>query len=38
MPVDEAYRAWFDCKVAGDPDAVITWSREGEEDLPDNAQ
>uniref|UniRef100_A0A9J2P054 Basement membrane proteoglycan n=1 Tax=Ascaris lumbricoides TaxID=6252 RepID=A0A9J2P054_ASCLU len=31
-------RAWFDCKVAGDPDAVITWSREGEEDLPDNAQ
>ncbi|VDM42964.1 unnamed protein product [Toxocara canis] len=31
-------RAWFDCKVAGDPDAVITWSREHEEDLPDNAQ
>ncbi|VDM94872.1 unnamed protein product [Thelazia callipaeda] len=31
-------RAWFDCKVTGDPDADITWTKEGEDDLPDNAQ
>lgn len=31
-------RAWFDCKVAGDPDAQITWTKEGEDELPDNAQ
>lgn len=30
-------RAWFDCKVTGDPEAEITWTKEGE-DLPDNAQ
>lgn len=31
-------RAWFDCKVTGDEDAEITWTKEGEEGLPDNAQ
>ena len=31
-------RAWFDCKVTGDPDAEITWTKEGEEGLPDNTQ
>ncbi|KAE9418269.1 hypothetical protein Angca_005905, partial [Angiostrongylus cantonensis] len=31
-------RAWFDCKVTGDPSAVIMWSREGADELPENAQ
>uniref|UniRef100_A0A1I8ETJ6 Ig-like domain-containing protein n=2 Tax=Wuchereria bancrofti TaxID=6293 RepID=A0A1I8ETJ6_WUCBA len=31
-------RAWFDCKVTGDPDAEITWTKEGEDELPDNTQ
>ncbi|CAI5441954.1 unnamed protein product [Caenorhabditis angaria] len=32
-------RAWFDCKVTGDPSAVITWNRESSnEELPANAQ
>ncbi|KAK6015636.1 immunoglobulin domain protein, partial [Ostertagia ostertagi] len=31
-------RAWFDCKVTGDPSAVISWSKEGADELPDNSQ
>ncbi|KJH47268.1 immunoglobulin domain protein [Dictyocaulus viviparus] len=31
-------RAWFDCKVTGDPSAMITWSKEGADDLPENSQ
>ncbi|CCG28431.1 Basement membrane proteoglycan [Caenorhabditis elegans] len=31
-------RAWFDCKVTGDPSAVISWTKEGNDDLPPNAQ
>ncbi|CAB3410943.1 unnamed protein product [Caenorhabditis bovis] len=31
-------RAWFDCKVTGDPSAVISWVKEGSEELPANAQ
>ncbi|RCN28221.1 immunoglobulin domain protein, partial [Ancylostoma caninum] len=31
-------RAWFDCKVTGDPSAVIMWSKEGSEELPENSQ
>ncbi|CAD6196919.1 unnamed protein product [Caenorhabditis auriculariae] len=31
-------RAWFDCKVTGDPSAVITWSKEGSDELPPNSQ
>uniref|UniRef100_A0A0M3KCM3 Cell adhesion molecule 1b n=1 Tax=Anisakis simplex TaxID=6269 RepID=A0A0M3KCM3_ANISI len=31
-------RAWFDCKVTGDPEAEITWTRDADEELPDNAQ
>ncbi|KAK6737082.1 hypothetical protein RB195_019650 [Necator americanus] len=31
-------RAWFDCKVTGDPSAVIMWSKEGADELPENSQ
>ncbi|VDL78700.1 unnamed protein product, partial [Nippostrongylus brasiliensis] len=31
-------RAWFDCKVTGDPSAVIMWSKEGTDELPENSQ
>ncbi|CAJ0569653.1 unnamed protein product, partial [Mesorhabditis spiculigera] len=31
-------RLWFDCKVTGDDTANVTWVREGEDSLPDNAQ
>lgn len=31
-------RAWFDCIVTGDPSATITWTKEGSDELPDNAQ
>jgi hypothetical protein len=31
-------RVWFDCKVTGDPDAAIVWSKDGSDSLPDNAQ
>ncbi|PAV89183.1 hypothetical protein WR25_06183 isoform C [Diploscapter pachys] len=31
-------RAWIDCKVTGDPDAAITWSKEGSDELPSNTQ
>ncbi|CAI4227289.1 unnamed protein product [Auanema sp. JU1783] len=31
-------RAWFDCKVTGDPSAAISWFKDGADELPSNAQ